>query len=163
MESQNFREMREMVVGTERAPWIEKQAAILKQLRIARIAQLVCGFIVGRIGKILGMSQREVALLKFQWPMQKKIREIPLDRAIEFSIFPDGQPHAQWHWHRREVGWTPAAVIKELHDRYLAVPDAEFGRTFWSVRIAKEKPVDSDEKRADGGTLADAVAAQATT
>lgn len=163
MPSQNFTEMREMVVQTERAPWIEKQAAAFKKLRIARIAQRVCGFILGRLGKILGMSPREVALLKFQWPMQKKIKEIPLDRAIEFSIFLDGQPHAHWKWHRREVGWTPAAVIKELHDRYLALPDAEFGRTFWSVRIAKEKPAHSDEKPADGGTLADAVGPQATT
>lgn len=163
MASQNYVELSQMVVQTERAPWIEKQAAILKKLRIARIAMLVCGFILGRLGKILGMSPREVALLKFQWPMQKKINEIPLDRAIEFSIFPDGQPHANWHWHRREVGWTPAEVIKELHDFYLALPDAEFGRTFWSVRIAKEKPAHSDEKRADRGTLADAVVAQATT
>mgnify|MGYP000603121584 CR=1 FL=1 len=161
MATKNFTELSEMVANTERPRWIEKQAAAFAKLGISRIAERVCGFILGFLCKLQGMSRREVALLKLQWLMQKEIKSVPADRAIEFSIGLSGKRAD--HWHRREVGWTVAGVLKEIQQMFLALPEGEFGRTGWAVRTAKEKPADSDEKPADGGTLADAVGAQTAT
>ena len=50
MATKNFTELSDMVLNRERPRWIQQLAAVSAKLRIARIAERVCGFILGRMG-----------------------------------------------------------------------------------------------------------------